>query len=487
MCMRTACTAFALALLLAAAPAWATTPPPPGYVDASTFGYNPTDATAALQSAINASQKVFVPNMGTNWIITPIQLQKDNQRILFESGVTVEAKRGEFSGNADSLFTARDNYNVSLTGYGATFLMHQADYMQAPYTPSEYRHAVRLIGVSEFTIEGVTIRDTGGDGVYIRGSTGYGKLLYSEGVTITNVRIDNAYRNGISVISSKDLLIDNSVITNNTGLDPRSGIDFERNGSDDINENFTVRNTVVNNNGRAGIMLVDNVGYPVSPYTGVIEDVTANTNGESGIHLNDCVFPGVTVKDSLIDSDSWGVGFKGMGDGRGAATGEPRNTIDYSNLFGNTGGATLGWVEQGTGTITSPAPEFYSTDINSPYYMYLAPSCSSLITHGASDGGYMGARPVYAFTLGDFNKDGAVDVSDLGILATNYGTTSGMTWGDGDANDDGAVDAIDLDILATNYGMGTAASGAVPEPAALSLILGAILTLGFFRRRPLSH
>jgi len=53
---------------------------------------------------------------------------------------------------------------------------------------------------------------------------------------------------------------------------------------------------------------------------------------------------------------------------------------------------------------------------------------------------------------GDANFDNAVDVSDLGILAANYGKTSGATWDLGDFNGDGAVDVSDLGILAANYG-----------------------------------
>jgi hypothetical protein len=59
---------------------------------------------------------------------------------------------------------------------------------------------------------------------------------------------------------------------------------------------------------------------------------------------------------------------------------------------------------------------------------------------------------------GDANGDGVVDVGDLGILATNYGTTTGATWDRGDFNHDGAVDIGDLGILAANYGQPTAAS-----------------------------
>jgi hypothetical protein len=56
---------------------------------------------------------------------------------------------------------------------------------------------------------------------------------------------------------------------------------------------------------------------------------------------------------------------------------------------------------------------------------------------------------------GDANDDNAVDVGDLGILAANYGKTSGAIWSQGDFNDDGAVDVGDLGILAANYGTGS--------------------------------
>jgi hypothetical protein len=57
---------------------------------------------------------------------------------------------------------------------------------------------------------------------------------------------------------------------------------------------------------------------------------------------------------------------------------------------------------------------------------------------------------------GDANADGKVDVGDLGILAANYGMTSGATWDVGDFNVDGKVDVGDLGILAANYGTGSA-------------------------------
>jgi hypothetical protein len=56
----------------------------------------------------------------------------------------------------------------------------------------------------------------------------------------------------------------------------------------------------------------------------------------------------------------------------------------------------------------------------------------------------------FFFLNGDANHDRLVDVSDLGILATNW-QASGKTFAQGDFNYDGVVDVSDLGILATNW------------------------------------
>lgn len=53
---------------------------------------------------------------------------------------------------------------------------------------------------------------------------------------------------------------------------------------------------------------------------------------------------------------------------------------------------------------------------------------------------------------GDCNLDGQVDISDLGILATNWQSAS--PWTGGDSNYDGVVDITDLGMLATNWQAG---------------------------------
>lgn len=74
-----------------------------------------------------------------------------------------------------------------------------------------------------------------------------------------------------------------------------------------------------------------------------------------------------------------------------------------------------------------------------------------------------GAEFDFFFLNGDFNHDRSVDITDLGILATNW-QGSGKTFAEGDANYDGSVDITDLGILATNWQAG------VPMPSLASVL-----------------
>ena len=67
---------------------------------------------------------------------------------------------------------------------------------------------------------------------------------------------------------------------------------------------------------------------------------------------------------------------------------------------------------------------------------------------------------------GDTNGDGAVDVSDLGILSGNYGTVGTADWEDGDFTGEGDVDVSDLGILSGNYGWVASAPLGASQPLA---------------------
>ncbi|TWU17314.1 hypothetical protein Pla52o_53200 [Novipirellula galeiformis] len=237
----------------------------PSVVKASWWGFDETESTQALQSAIDSgADKVIVQNMGKPWIVDKIQLAS-NQELYFEKDCVVLAKRGAFKGRNDNLFTARLKQNVTLNGDGATLRMWKADYHSDAYTNSEWRHCVSLLSCSNVKIHGLTLADSGGDGIYLG--------VAKRGVTNTDVHIkdvicDGNNRQGISVISAENLLIEDTVLKNTSGTAPQAGIDFEPNHPGEKVVNCVMRNCVAENNAGGAYVLylrpLDATSTPIS-------------------------------------------------------------------------------------------------------------------------------------------------------------------------------------------------------------------------------
>lgn len=58
------------------------------------------------------------------------------------------------------------------------------------------------------------------------------------------------------------------------------------------------------------------------------------------------------------------------------------------------------------------------------------------------------------FCPGDVDGDGMVNITDLGILLSHFGVTSGAARSDGDLSGDGAVNITDLGELLAAFGAG---------------------------------
>jgi hypothetical protein len=214
---------------------------------ASWWGFDPNDATECLQTAIDSGVKTLVvDNVGSPWIVKPIKLTS-NQKIIFEPGVEVVAKAGEFKGTGDSLFSATNEENIELIGYGATFRMRRDEYAAPPYKKGEWRMALASRSCRNVKIYGLTMAESGGDGIYLGVAK---KGVPNQNIHIKDVVCDKNYRQGISVISAENLLIENVRMTNTAGTAPQSGIDLEPNHGDEILANITIRNcTTQANNG----------------------------------------------------------------------------------------------------------------------------------------------------------------------------------------------------------------------------------------------
>ncbi len=220
--------------------------------NAEWWGFQPEDATACLQAAIDSgAARVVVPYMGADWVVTPIRL-RGYLELTFEPGVVVQAKQGEFKGKGDSLFSAADESHVKITGYGATLRMRKQDYQNPPYEPAEWRMTLSFTGCTDVQVEGLRLESSGGDGIYIGASAAQ---PYCRDVVIRNVLCLDHHRQGISVITAENLLIENCLLSGTRGTAPQAGIDLEPNGADERLVNCVIRNCLMEDNAGAGMLV----------------------------------------------------------------------------------------------------------------------------------------------------------------------------------------------------------------------------------------
>ena len=247
---------------------------------ASWWGFQPEESTAALQAAIDSgAKKVVVEQMPSPWIVDKIRLASD-QELFFEAGVEVLAKKGAFHGSSDSLFSAAGKKNIKLIGPGATLRMRRADYDSQDYKHAEWRHVLNFHGCTGITVEGLTLAESGGDGIYLGAGSGGAPC---KDVVIRDVICDRNYRQGISVISAENLLIERCVLKDTAGTPPAAGIDFEPNLANERLVNCVMRDCAIENNqGYALHVYAPNLDGTSQPLSIRVENcVTRGTNARS--------------------------------------------------------------------------------------------------------------------------------------------------------------------------------------------------------------
>jgi hypothetical protein len=213
--------------------------------NAAWWGFDAADSTAALQAAIDShAKRVLVPYVGAPWIVRPITLRSD-QEIDFEPGVLILAKRGEFQGGGDSLLSAVGVSNLTLRGYGATLRMWKKDYQNPPYKKAEWRMGIALRGCRNVRVEGLRVESSGGDGFYVDGGAG---REWSEDIIIRNCVAYDNHRQGISVISVVNLLVENCTFAATSGTAPEAGIDIEPDTPQQRLVNCVIRNCIFEDN-----------------------------------------------------------------------------------------------------------------------------------------------------------------------------------------------------------------------------------------------
>lgn len=210
------------------------------------------DATEALQEALNSTtRKIIIPKRAHPYIVRPLFLERSGVELIFEEGAELVAKKGAFTGKHDCLLTVRGAEDIVVRGNGAVFRMEKNDFREESI--SEWRHALSLLDSRGVLVEDLTLLGSGGDGIYIRDTVKREKE--SPGATIRRVRCIGHHRQGMSIISGQNILVEDSEFRDTSGTPPSAGIDIEPSGPEHFLKNITIKNCKASGNYGGAFMI----------------------------------------------------------------------------------------------------------------------------------------------------------------------------------------------------------------------------------------
>ena len=261
-------------------------------VKVSAWGFDPVDSTRFLQAAFDSGvPRIVIDLQASAWITTPL-LAGSHQEILIEEGVEIVAKKGAFKGKRDSLitFAACEQTTLRGLGKGAVLRMNKKDYQSSDYERAEWRNCIAIRGAKNITVENMVLRESGGDGVCVGNVTArdfpekkFPTNIPSENVVLRKLICDANHRQGMSICSVRNILIEDCVLKNTSGTAPQAGIDFEPDHAEHRLVNCVMRRCVSENNEGAGycVYLPANAGA-AEPVTITFDQCVSRSNRQSG-------------------------------------------------------------------------------------------------------------------------------------------------------------------------------------------------------------
>lgn len=184
-------------------------------IPASMISNNAEKNTMYIQSIIDNYEAVLLPNLEI-----PISLEglyiRSNRNIYFDKNtlITFKGIAGKIGDDIIKIYKVSNVkiYNAKIRG--SRSLLGQR---------GEWSAGISVIDSDNILIDNAYIYETWGDGIFI----GSENLCVSRNVTIRNVWIDRARRNGISITSAINVKASNILLSNTHGTLPECGIDIE--------------------------------------------------------------------------------------------------------------------------------------------------------------------------------------------------------------------------------------------------------------------
>lgn len=200
------------------------------------------DDTESIQAMINsmpaAGGDVIIP-AGTYLIdaVKSIWLRSNINLILAPDAIlkVIPNHSGTYA-----VLQIADIQNVSISG--GIILGDRKEHLGRE---GEWGMGIRITGSQNIIVEKTAVNDCWGDGFYL-GAGAKGNPV--ENIRLVDVQADNNRRQGISLISGRNVKIVRPRLTNTKGTPPAAGLDIEPNRASDVVENIEILDAVTAGN-----------------------------------------------------------------------------------------------------------------------------------------------------------------------------------------------------------------------------------------------
>ena len=233
----------------------------------SWWGFNPDDSTAFVQAAIDSRvPRLILDGMANSWYVKPLRLVS-NQEIVFEKGAKLAAKRGAFQNPGDILLTLSNLTNVTIRGNGGELRMFRDDYSAAPYDPAKIgsRHAIYIRSCGHITIDGLVIRQAGGDSINVNNHGGQYQLPSTD-IRISGCTIRQSGRTGLAIGGVDGLTVENVRVDGSAGGWPKSGVSIVTDNTGHLVRKVVFHGCTIGDNENNGIEMRLNGTKPAKTF-----------------------------------------------------------------------------------------------------------------------------------------------------------------------------------------------------------------------------
>lgn len=229
------------------------------------------DHTDIIQKIVNDNSNILLPN--TTIFINSKGLKiGSNKKIIFQKNTKIKYL-GPANGKYSDIVKIYDAHNVEIIN--PVVIGSRNNHIEQS---GQWSAGISVLNSVNVKIINPRISEAYGDGIFIGSEDGG----YSEKVLVSGGWINDSRRNGVSITSGRNVLVQNILISNTYGHDPEAGVDIEASWNKDRLEDINLKNICTFNNSSAGIMINLNGLAVDNPKDAKISSITIDGHTDIG-------------------------------------------------------------------------------------------------------------------------------------------------------------------------------------------------------------